>query len=156
MQRDHILIVDDEEHICTILSTRLSKEGYSCLTTRNGVAALDCLACKKVWLIITDLRMPHMGGIELLQVVKSLYPEIMVIVSTGYADTDLVARVKGMGALDCIMKPYDLNSMVKCVKETGGVFLRKNRADSQIVGRLLSNGIELQRSTGISVPLRDG
>ena len=148
MLKDHILIVDDEEHICTVLSRRLSKEGYSCLTANNGAEALDCLAGKKVWLIITDLRMPEMGCIELFEIVKSLYPEIMVIVSTGYADTDLVASVKGMGARDCIMKPYDLNSMVKCVKETEGVFLRKNRADSQIVGRLLSNGIELQRSAG--------
>ncbi len=148
MPRDHILIVDDEEHTCTILSKRLSKEGYSCLTTRNGVAALDCLACKKVWLIITDLRMPHMGGIELLQVVKSLYPEIMVIVSTGYADTDLVARVKSMGARDCIMKPYDLNSIVKCVRDAERLFQRKNQTDSQIVGRMLSSGIELQRCAG--------
>jgi DNA-binding NtrC family response regulator len=148
MPRDHILIVDDEEHICTILSKRLSKEGYSCLSTRNGVAALDCLAYKKVWLIITDLRMPHMGGIELLQVVKSLYPEIMVIVSTGYADMDLVTRVKSMGARDCIMKPYDLNSIVKCVRDAERLFQRKNQTDPQIVGRMLSSGIELQRSTG--------
>jgi len=89
--------------------------------------------------------MPEMGGIELLQVVKSLYPEIMVIVSTGYADTDLVARVKSMGARDCIMKPYDLNSIVKCVREAEEVFARRNQTDSQIVGRMLNGGIELQR-----------
>ena len=86
-----------------------------------------------------------MGGIELLELVKSLYPEIMDIVSTGYADTDLTARVKRMGARDCIMKPYDLNLIVKCVKEAEGVLLRKNQTDFQIVGRMLDNGVELQR-----------
>ena len=145
MPKDHILIVDDEEHICTILSRRLSKEGYSCLTASNGVVDLNCLAGKKVWLIITDLRMPQMSGIELLELVKSLHPGVMGIVSTGYADTDLVARVKGMGALDCLMKPYDLNLIVKRVKEAEGVFPRKDETDSH-VGRMLNNEIELQRS----------
>jgi len=145
MPKDHILIVDDEEHICTILSRRLSKEGYSCLTANNGTEALDCLAGKEVWLIITDLRMPQMSGIELLELVKSLHPGVMVIVSTGYADTDLAARVKGMGALDCLMKPYDLNLIVKRVKEAEGVFPRKDETDSH-VGRMLNNEIELQRS----------
>ena len=148
MLKDHILIVDDEEYICTILSRRLSKEGYSCLAANNGIEALDCLARNKVWLVITDLRMPEMGGIELLEVVKSLYPGIMVIVSTGYADADIVARVKSTGARDCLVKPYDLSSIVKCVKNAEGMFPRKNQTDSQIVGRILNNGIELQCSAG--------
>ncbi len=143
MSKGHILIVDDEEHICTILSRRLSKEGYSCLTANNGIGALDCLDGKKVWLIITDIRMPQMGGIELLELVKSLHPGIIVIVSTGYADTDLVARVKAMGAWECIEKPYGLSSIVRSVKKAEEMFLRTNQIDSQIVGRVLHNGIGL-------------
>jgi DNA-binding NtrC family response regulator len=81
---DRILIVDDEEMICDMLSRRLTKEGYSCVTAHSGREALTHFYKNAFSLIISDIKMPEMNGIELLKKVKAMHPKMIVIIVTAY------------------------------------------------------------------------
>ena len=76
---NRILIVDDEEEICSMLARRLAKEGYSPVTANNGREALDHFYKDNFSLIISDIKMPDMNGIEFLKNVRAVNPIKMVI-----------------------------------------------------------------------------
>lgn len=114
---DRILIVDDEEVICNVVAKRLTREGYSCVTANNGKEALNQFYKGTYSLIITDVRMPEMNGIELLKKVKAINPNMMVIVVTAYPEIDLAVGAMRLGAYDFIIKPADLDLIVHSVKK---------------------------------------
>jgi len=114
---DRILIVDDEVATCEVLAQRLSKEGYSCVVAHNGKEALHHFYKEKFSLMISDIKMPEMDGLELLKKVKTLGPQMMVIMMTGYAEVDTVVKALHFGAYDFILKPFDLDLVVFSVKK---------------------------------------
>ena len=105
---DRILVVDDEEVICSILARRLTREGYSCVTANNGKEALNHFYKDSFSLIISDIKMPEMDGIELLKKVKAMHPNMLVIIVTAYPEIDLALEAMRLGAYDLIIKPADL------------------------------------------------
>jgi len=114
---DRILIVDDEVATCEVLAQRLSKEGYSCVLAHNGKEALHHFYKENFSLMISDIKMPEMDGLELLKKVKTLYPQMMVILMTGYAEVDTLVKALHFGAYDFILKPFDLDLVVFSVKK---------------------------------------
>ena len=101
-----ILIVDDQEMMRGLIEKILGREGYQILTAEDGVHALEILKDKKVNLIISDLKMPRMGGFELLKQVKENYPDIGVIIMTAFGDTYTVKDALLLGADEYITKPF--------------------------------------------------
>ena len=128
MREDHILIVDDEEMICRLLSQKLSKEGYCCATANSGQEALHHIERNHFSLMVSDIKMPKMDGMALLKKVKDLHPKIIVIMATAYAEIDYAVEAMRMGAQDFLVKPIDLNLMVMSVKKA----LEKRRLQEQI------------------------
>ncbi len=114
---DRILIVDDEEMICSLLVRRLAEEGYYCLTANNGRTALARFRKDDLSLIISDLNMPEMDGMELLKNVKTLDSNMMVIIMTGYPEIDLAVEAMRLGAYDFIIKPANLDLVISSVKK---------------------------------------
>jgi putative two-component system response regulator len=114
---NRILIVDDEEQICSILAQRLTKEGLSCVTANNGEEALNHFCKDNFCLIISDNKMPKMNGMELLKIAKSLNPNMMVIMMTAYPEIDIAVEAIRLGAYDFIIKPVDLDLVVLSVKK---------------------------------------
>ena len=114
---DRILIVDDEMATCEVLAQRLSKEGYSCVVAHNGKEALHHFYKEHFSLMISDIKMPEMDGLELLKKVKTLGPQMMVIMMTGYAEVDTVVKALHFGAYDFVLKPFDLDLVVFSVKK---------------------------------------
>jgi len=124
-----ILIVDDEEMICSILDRRLTQEGYSCVTAHNGREALhQFLSMDHLSLIVSDIKMPEMDGMELFKQVKAVDPGMMVIMMTGYPEIDMAVEVMRMGANDFLIKPVDLDLVVLSVKKA----LEKKRLEEEI------------------------
>jgi putative two-component system response regulator len=123
-----ILIVDDEELICRLLAQRLTSEGYSCVTANNGREALSHFYKNTFSLIISDIKMPEMDGIELLKRVKSLNPNMMVIMVTAYPEIDMAVEAMRMGAYDFIIKPADLDLILLSVKKA----LEKKRLEEEL------------------------
>jgi len=114
---NRILIVDDEEEICSVLARRLSREGYICVTATSGKEALDHLNKKNFSLIITDIKMPEMDGIEFLKDVRAADPEIMAIMITAFPEVERVIEAIRLGACDFVLKPLDLDKVVLSVKK---------------------------------------
>jgi putative nucleotidyltransferase with HDIG domain len=117
MREDRILIVDDEVVICNVLERRLTKEGYFCVTAHNGKEALSRFYKDSFSLIISDIKMPEMTGIELLQKIKALDPKMKMIMVTAYPEIDLAVNAMRQGAYDFIIKPADLDLIVMSVKK---------------------------------------
>jgi DNA-binding NtrC family response regulator len=101
-----ILAVDDNEQIREILAEMLSRFGFACSTAANGREALDLMHKEDFSLVLTDMKMPEMGGIELLREIKKNYPDTDVISVTGYDANYTFTDVIKAGASDFILKPF--------------------------------------------------
>jgi len=111
-----ILVVDDEESIRKLLQKCLAGEGYKIDTAHDGQAALDKTLQRDYSLIITDVMMPRLGGLDLLKNLKVSRPEIPVVIITGFATTDITIQSLKLGAVDFITKPFRLSEIFFTVK----------------------------------------
>ena len=102
-----ILIVDDEEGIRKVLGIALSDMGYEVLTAENGAAALRVFKAAQPPIVLTDIKMPEMDGIELLRRLKQMRPETEVIMITGHGDMDLAIKSVKYEATDFVTKPIN-------------------------------------------------
>ncbi len=109
--KPRILVVDDEESIREFLEIMLKKEGYEVTCVEDGQKAKDILVKKTFDLIISDLQMPNVTGIELLQHVKSQYPELLFMMITAFGTTETAVEAMKMGAYDYITKPFKLDEV---------------------------------------------
>ena len=106
-----ILLVDDEEDIRLVLGMSLSDMGYEVLTADNGEEALEIFKEKQPPIVLTDIKMPGMDGIELLRKIKLYNPETEVIMITGHGDMDLAITSFKDEASDFITKPVDVDAL---------------------------------------------
>jgi two-component system response regulator AtoC len=104
-----ILVVDDEPSMRRILEIMLQKIGHQVLSAGNGIEALTLFKRETVDLVMTDLRMPEMDGLELLQHIQQIDPEIPVIVITAHGTIDTAVTAMKHGASDYIQRPFDLD-----------------------------------------------
>jgi len=101
----HILVIDDEEDILDVMSLTLSDNGYQVTTAPDGATGLELCYKTPPRIVITDIRMPGMNGIAVLEEVKKLDPDIEVIVCTAFAEMDLAIQALQLNASDFITKP---------------------------------------------------
>ena len=113
-----ILVVDDEEIIRSFLMDVLLDEGYQTKAVPSGEQALQLLKKNSFNLVITDIKMPTMDGIQVLRAVKSINPHQDVIVMTGYASTETAVESMKLGAADYITKPFNLDQIKIVVAKT--------------------------------------
>ena len=114
---NRILIVDDEKMIYSILARRLAREGYNCVMANNGREALGLFYKNNFSLIISDINMPEMNGLELLKSVKAVRPNMMFIIMTAYPEISMAVEAIRLGANDFLIKPIDLEIVVFSVKK---------------------------------------
>jgi DNA-binding NtrC family response regulator len=116
-KKAEILIVDDEEEIRNSLSRHFEFEGYNTETAANGEEALKALEKKRFEVVITDIMMPAMNGVELLKQIRKDYPMIHTIVITGYITMENLLAALRYGADTCIFKPLeDMTEIDEAVK----------------------------------------
>jgi two-component system NtrC family response regulator len=117
-----ILIVDDEKDFCTILSDSLSQDRYRVVTAFNGKTGLELAKKERPDLMLLDIKMPGMDGIEVLRKIKKMKKEIVVIMFTGYGTLETAREAMKLGAYDYVTKPVDLFLLKSLVEEVlGGV-----------------------------------
>src|SRR5688572_15304627 len=108
-----VLIVDDEQSICDVLSISLRKEGYEVAAETNPRRALDKLKRERFDLVLQDLKMPEMDGIDLLREIKKIRDETVVVIMTAYSTWDRAVEAMRLGAYDYIKKPFDTQIDIK-------------------------------------------
>ena len=107
-----ILIVDDEVYIQEILKSTLEDTGFECVAVSNAESALTALSTRKFDIALSDIRMPGKLGTELLQEIKSLYPEMIVVMITAIGNANTAIESMRMGAYDYIVKPFNLDQVL--------------------------------------------
>ena len=124
-----ILIVDDEKNYLLVLSAVLEDEGYEVLTAPDGPEALEIHKSSDLDLIVTDMKMPGMDGIELLEQVKARDPELPVIMMTAHGTVDKAVEAMQKGAYSYILKPFDNERLILFAKKAIGTYqvVKENR-----------------------------
>jgi len=137
-----VLIVDDEKNYPPILGAVLEEEGFEALTANSGAETLEILKNSDVDLVLADMKMPSMDGIELLERIKANDPDLPVIMMTAHGTVDKAVEAMQKGAYSYILKPFDNQRMV--------IYVNKAIAMYRVVkeNRRLRNAVESQYSFG--------
>ena len=137
-----ILIVDDEKNYLTILSAVLEDEGFEVLTALGGREALEVHKTSDLDLVLTDMKMPEMDGIELLENIKSVDPDLPVIMMTAHGTVDKAVEAMQKGAYTYVLKPFDNERLIIYVKKAISMY--------QVVkeNRILRDAVESQYRFG--------
>ncbi len=113
----NVLIVDDQYGIRILLNEVLQKEGYVTFQAANGVQAINIAKTHAPDLVLLDMKIPGMDGIEILKKLKEHDPTIPVIMMTAYGELDMIQHAKNLGALTYFTKPFDIDDIRSMVKE---------------------------------------
>jgi len=116
MDKMKILLVDDEERFLETTAKLLSKKGIQVDTANSGLKAMNILESKDIHVVILDVKMPGMDGIETLKQIKNMYPLIEVIMLTGHGTMDSAIDGLKSGASDYLIKPIDMDVLIKCAE----------------------------------------
>ena len=106
-----VLVVDDEPAIRDLLFEGLKDSGFDCSVAANGAEALEQLRRRRFGLVLSDIDMPAMDGVKLLQRVKEAHPDVEVVMITGVVDVEVALRAMRMGANDYLTKPFNLEEV---------------------------------------------
>lgn len=124
-----VLLVDDEERFLNTTKILLDKRGLDTSIATNGQDAIKILETKIIDVVILDVKMPGMDGVEVLNRIKNKYPLIEVIMLTGHASVESAVEGLKMGAFDYIMKPCDIPELTEKIKQA---YERKQSAEEKI------------------------
>ena len=111
-----VLIVDDEPDIRATLTDLLTADGYRVSTAVDGAAALSCVVEQQPDLVLLDVDMPRLRGVDALVAIRALSPTTRVIVMSGKADLDEAKRALAAGAFDYVTKPFDLAYLDQAIR----------------------------------------
>ena len=110
-EKEKVLVVDDEAVICSLLSEFLTLEGYQAVIACSGKEALSYAEREKPHVVLLDIKMPGMNGLDVLAKIKRASEETTIIIMTGEDTPELIAEAKALGADHCILKPFKLGNL---------------------------------------------
>ena len=132
--KQHIFFVDDEPKVLKMVGRTLEQVGLKASCFASGAECLQQLRSRTCDLLITDVKMPEMDGIELLTKAKHIIPSLPVLVVTGYGDIPMAVKALKLGASDFIEKPLDRRSFLSAVESV----LKRNAQPHRLVGKVLT------------------
>ncbi|MDH4155986.1 MAG: response regulator [candidate division Zixibacteria bacterium] len=116
MQQPSILVVDDELLIRDLLYDFFQGQGWQIVVAESGEKALEILGCRKVDVLLTDIKMPDMDGLTLTAHIRETHPNLPVVVMTGYPSVDSAVTALRQKVADYIIKPFNINQLFKVVE----------------------------------------
>ncbi|HXF90795.1 MAG TPA: sigma-54 dependent transcriptional regulator [Candidatus Nitrosotenuis sp.] len=153
MKGKSILLIDDDKSLRRVLEYQLAEEGYKVFTADSGITGLDIFQENEVDLIITDIRMPEMDGMELLKRIKAISSDSMVILITAYGSIPSAVEAMRLGASDYITKPFDKNELKikveKCLR------IKEIVAENKYLREFLSESFKFDNMIGSSKTIRE-
>ena len=131
-----ILVVDDEQSMRDFMEIMLTKDGYTVATASSGREAIDKTKSEKFDLIIADLMMPEMAGMELLSEIKKVNPGQDFIVMTAFASVDTAIKAMKHGALDYVIKPFKIDEIKLVIEKS--VSRKKLKTENEFLKKQLN------------------
>ena len=150
---EKILVVDDEQSLREVLSIMLKRAGYAVTAVSDGEEAIEQLQKEIFDLVITDLRMPKVDGMEVLRAVKSASPETVVLIITAFATADSAVEAMKQGAYDYLTKPFQVdevqliirNALEKRRLTTENILLKREMASQSSFAQLVGQSEAMQK-----------
>lgn len=139
MGKEKILVVDDQVDMCHTLSDLLEAKGYAVIIAREGKTALEKIEKEKPNLVLLDIRLPGMDGIQVLKRIRKINPKLPVIMITGYGSKESAFRSIELGAFEYIQKPFENQQIVLTIKKAllnQKIGSKKNLFRHQLMERL--------------------
>jgi two-component system, NtrC family, response regulator AtoC len=140
---NRILVVDDDESIRIMLSAVLNREGFEVVCADNGVQALEVFRTLSPDIVLMDVRMPELNGLQTLEEMRKLRKDTTVIFMTAFAAVETAVQALKLGAFDYIIKPFDLDEVLLLVNRA--LQLRRMRDDINLLHRELSESYRFDR-----------
>jgi two-component system response regulator PilR (NtrC family) len=147
-----VLVVDDERSMRELLSIVLRRDGYDVLIAEDGAAGLELLKRERIDILITDLRMPQMSGVDLLREAKRIAPDIVSIVMTAFATTDTAVEALRLGAADYVTKSKDTAAELR-VRVGRELERRRLQQENVLLKRALRTQHQFSNIIGTSSPM---
>ena len=147
----HILIVDDDRAMCEMVALALTKKGFTCAWRMSGAEALETVAAGAIDVIVTDLNMRGLSGLELCERVAANRPDIPVVVITAFGNFDTAVAAIRAGAYDFITKPLDVDTLALTLDRA--VQHRALRQEVKLLRRALADTQQLDDLIGASPPM---
>ena len=148
-----ILVVDDERSMRELLAIVLRREGYEVLLAENGRAAVELLEREPVDLLISDIKMPDMSGVDVLRAAKKIDQDILGIMITAFASTETAVEAMRLGACDYLSKPFDIDLLKMKVREK--IENRQLRQENVLLKRTLGLSHQFSNIIGRSEAMLD-
>lgn len=124
-----ILLVDDDQNFLSVTRKRLIKRGCSVITASNGFEALEHLKSQIVQVVVLDVKMPGMSGIDILQEIKKSFPLVQVIMLTGVPTVGCASDSLKTGALSYLIKPVDFEELLQNIRDA---YEKRQRLEERI------------------------
>lgn len=120
METMKMMLVDDEERFLSTTVKLLSRKGYDVISAISGMEAIDKLRSQNIHVVILDVKMPGMDGMETLKAIKKEFPLVEVIMLTGHGTVESAVDGLKSGATDYLMKPTDVTDLIQKAEEAFG------------------------------------
>jgi DNA-binding NtrC family response regulator len=131
---EKVLIIDDEQEFTQALAERMTNRGMDVSTSSSAIEGLQSVEEKSFDVVVLDLQMPEMDGIETLKILKKKKPELQVILLTGHATVEKGIEAMKLGAMDLLEKPADLSTLTEKIKKAQAkkMILVEKKAEERI------------------------
>ena len=149
--KPRLLVVDDEESIREFLEIMLKKEGYEVTCAEDGAKAKELLGKKSFDMIISDLQMPNVTGLELLKHVKEGYPELVFMMITAFGTTESAVEAMKMGAYDYLTKPFKIDEVRLNI--ANALRAKNLEVENKVLKKELTKEYSFQNMIGNSEPM---
>jgi diguanylate cyclase (GGDEF)-like protein len=153
-----ILVVDDEESLRSMLSEVLTDDGYEVTSAENGEQALEIFRKSPFPVVITDILMPGVNGIDLLQEIKKSFPDTQVIIMTSHASLETAINALRSGAYDYLVKPFEDLELISAVVNRAVEKIGLIEKNNELIEKLEKKNRDLERVNDIlkEMAIRDG
>jgi two-component system NtrC family response regulator len=153
MKRVKILVIDDDESLRRVLEYNLAQEGYAVLTAGSGEQGLELLKKEGADLVVTDIRMSGMDGLQVLEAVRTVEPDIQVIILTAFGTIEMAVEAMKAGAFHYISKPFNRDELKLTIKkalqlkelERENVILRQERKERMGLDAIIAESPQMSR-----------
>ncbi len=159
-----VLVVDDDQAICEFMETFLAKDGFQVETLSDPVEAPEAVKVGGFHMVVLDLMMPEMGGVEVLEKIRKVDSDVAVVIFTGYPSLDTAVRSMKLDAVDYLRKPFnpdEFRAVIDRVMRKKGLLRTPEESLHRVIGETIrglrkDRGLTLKqmaRRTGLSVSL---
>ncbi|MCE3223610.1 MAG: fleQ [Nitrospira sp.] len=152
MSQSHILVIDDDPAVRQVLSETLANEGHQVTMVSSGLEGVEAVKDQPVHVVLTDLQMPGIDGLETIDRISKVDSKIIAIVMTGYGTIDYAVRAMKVGAFDFITKPFEPDTVNVVVRKALDVY--KLKQENHLLRKAVRDQYRLEHLVGSSAPMR--